>query len=325
MTRRRSPAWHDAQYNNRGRIPEHPQILQQWAERSAQALATSACVLDVDYRAQEPRRARARTDPTSTLDLFLPQPQGAAANGTGPAGTAGAADRRAGQGPADAAAPVLVYLHGGYWRALSKRDQAFIAPPFARAGALVVVPDYPLAPAVSIEHIVMQVAQALAWTWRHARQYGGNPERIVVAGHSAGGHLAAMMLALQWPVFSPELPSDLVKGAVSLSGVFDLEPLRHAPFLAPDLRLDEPSAMRLSPAWMPAPQGPLIAMVGGDESEEFLRQNRLIRRSWGMHAVPVCEAVPGRHHMNVLHDLADPAARAHLLTLELLGLPVKTS
>ena len=227
---------------------------------------------------------------------------------------------RAAQGPADAAAPVLVYLHGGYWRALSKRDQAFIAPPFARAGALVVVPDYPLAPAVSIEHIVMQVAQALAWTWRHARQYGGNPERIIVAGHSAGGHLAAMMLALQWPVFSPELPSDLVKGAVSLSGVFDLEPLRYAPFLAPDLRLDEPSAVRLSPAWMPAPQGPLIALVGGDESEEFLRQNRLIRRSWGMHAVPVCEAVPGRHHMNVLHDLADPDARAHQLTLKLLGL-----
>jgi arylformamidase len=129
-----------------------------------------------------------------------------------------------------------------------------------------------------------------------------------------------MMLALQWPVFSPELPGDLVKGAVALSGVFDLEPLRHAPFLAPDLRLDEPSAIRLSPAWMPAPQGPLIALVGGDESEEFLRQNRLIRRRWGAKAVPICETVPGRHHMNVLHDLADPNARAHQLTLELLGL-----
>jgi arylformamidase len=320
MTRRRSLAWHDAQYNNRGRIPEHPQILQQWAERSAQALATSACVLDVDYRAQEPRRARARTDPTSTLDLFLPQSQGAAANGTGPAGTADAADRRAAQGPADAAAPVLVYLHGGYWRALSKRDQAFIAPPFARAGALVVVPDYPLAPAVSIEHIVMQVAQALAWTWRHARRYGGNPARIIVAGHSAGGHLATMMLALRWSQYASDLPADLVKGAVSLSGVFDLEPLRHAPFLAPDLALNAQDAARLSPVHMPAPAGPLIALVGADESEEFLRQNRLIRKAWGAKAVPVCEAVPQRHHMNVLHDLADPSARAHRLTLDLLGL-----
>ena len=295
-TRPRTPAWHDAQYNNRGRIPEHPQILQEWSSRSAQARASSACVLDVPY-VSEPSPQDA-----GGLDLFLPAPS----------------DQ--GTSPDPDGAPVLVYLHGGYWRALSKRDQSFVAPPFARAGALVVVPDYPLAPAVSIEHIVMQVAQAVAWVWRNARSYGGNPERIVVAGHSAGGHLAAMMLALQWPVFSPELPGDLVKGAVSLSGVFDLEPLRHAPFLAPDLRLDEPSAMRLSPAWMPAPQGPLVALVGGDESEEFLRQNRLIKRRWGAKAVPVCETVPGRHHMNVLHDLADPTCRAHQLTLRLLGL-----
>lgn len=295
-TRLRTPAWHDAQYNNRGRIPEHPQILQEWSSRSAQARASSACVLDVPYVSESsPQDA-------GGLDLFLPAPSGQ------------------GTSPDSDGAPVLVYLHGGYWRALSKRDQSFVAPPFARAGALVVVPDYPLAPAVSVEHIVMQVAQAVAWVRRNARSYGGNPERIVVAGHSAGGHLAAMMLALQWPVFSPELPGDLVKGAVSLSGIFDLEPLRHAPFLAPDLRLDEPSAMRLSPAWMPAPQGPLVALVGGDESEEFLRQNRLIKRRWGAKAVPVCETVPGRHHMNVLHDLADPTCRAHQLTLRLLGL-----
>jgi arylformamidase len=215
---------------------------------------------------------------------------------------------------------VLVYLHGGYWRALSKSDQAFVAPPFAAAGALVVVPDYPLAPKVTVEQIVLQVAQAVAWTWRNAHRYGGNPDRLIVAGHSAGGHLAAMMLALQWPAWSPDLPADLVKGAVSLSGVFELEPLRHAPFLAADLGLDEARAQRLSPAEMPAPDGPLIALVGAEESEEFLRQNRLIRRRWGAKAVPVCETVLGRHHMNVLHDLADPNARAHQLTLGLLGL-----
>jgi arylformamidase len=309
MTRRHSPAWHDAQYNNRGRIPEHPQILQQWAERSAQALSTSDCLRDVPYQDLKPGGPLTAAAAGHTLDIFRPSPQAELAAGTGTAPTG---------------APVLVYLHGGYWRALSKRDQAFVAPPFTRAGALVVVPDYPLAPAVTIEHIVMQVAQAVAWTWRHARSYGGNPERIIVAGHSAGGHLAAMMLALQWPVLSPDLPADLVKGAVSLSGVFEVEPLRHAPFLAPDLGLDEGRAHRLSPAEMPAPAGPLIALVGAQESEEFLRQNRLIRRRWGAQAVPVCETVPGRHHMNVLHDLADPAARAHLLTLELLGLPVKT-
>jgi arylformamidase len=305
MTRRHSPAWHDAQYNNRARIPEHPQILQSWAERSALALSSAGCIRDVPYLDLENGKHLAPAEAGHTLDIFLPSADAASAATTGTEAEG---------------APVLVYLHGGYWRALSKRDQAFVAPPFAAAGALVVVPDYPLAPKVTVEQIVLQVGQALAWTWRHARAYGGNPDHLIVAGHSAGGHLAAMMLALQWPVLAPDLPADLVKGAVSLSGVFEVEPLRHAPFLAPDLGLDEGRAHRLSPAEMPAPAGPLIALVGAQESEEFLRQNRLIRKRWGPKAVPVCETVPGRNHMNVLHDLADPEARAHRLTLELLGL-----
>ena len=137
---------------------------------------------------------------------------------------------------------MLVYIHGGYWRALDKRDASFVAPPFVAAGALVVVPNYALCPAASIDEIVRQQRAALAWVWRHAAAHGGDPERIVVAGHSAGGHLAATMLATDWPGVDPGLPADLVKGALSLSGVFELEPLRHAPFLAPDLQLDAAAA-----------------------------------------------------------------------------------
>ena len=272
------PEWFDAQYNNRARIPEHLQILQEWADRSAAARQALPATLDIAYG----------SDPAERLDLFPT-----------------AAPR----------APVLVYIHGGYWRALDKRDASFVAPPFVAAGALVVVTNYALCPAASIEEIVRQQRAALAWTWRHAAEHGGDPARIVVAGHSAGGHLAAMMLATDWPAVAPDLPADLVQGALSLSGVFELEPLRHAPFLAPDLHLDAAAAARLSPVALPAPKRPLFALVGGDESEEFLRQNALIRAAWGAGAVPVCEAVPGRHHMSVLGELADSGSRTHRLAL----------
>lgn len=280
---RHAPEWFDAQYNNRARIPEHLEILREWAERSAAARAALPCRLDIAYG----------SDPGERLDVFPT-----------------AAPR----------APVLVYIHGGYWRALDKSDASFIAPPFVAAGALVVVPNYALCPASSIAEVVRQQRAALAWVWRHAAAHGGDPARIVVAGHSAGGHLAAMMLATDWAVFGAALPPGLVQGALSLSGVFELEPLRHAPFLAPDLKLDAASARRLSPVALAAPQRPLVALVGGDESEEFLRQNAAIAAAWGPAAVPVCESVPGRHHMSVLRELAEPASRTHRLALGLLGL-----
>ena len=278
-----APEWLDAQYDNRARIPEHPALLARWAESSAEARARLRCELDVPYG----------NAPSERLDIF----------------------------PAQAGdAPVLVYIHGGYWRALDKRDQSFVAPPFVEAGAMVVLPNHSLCPAVSLEALVLQLVAAIAWVHRHAADHGGDPNRMVVAGHSAGGHLAALLLCCDWPVVGADLPRDLLRGALSVSGVFDLEPLRHAPFLASDLRLDAASARRLSPARLPAPRGPLYAVVGGDESEEFLRQNALIRAAWGEEAVPVCEGVPGRHHIDVLFELADPRARLHRLGLSLLGL-----
>ena len=277
----RTPAWFDAQYNNRARIPEHLEILREWADRSAETRAGLPCALDLAYG----------SDPSERLDVFAPRARGA---------------------------PVLVYLHGGYWRALDKRDQSFVAAPFVAAGAMVVLPNYALCPAVRIEDIALQLVQALAWVWRHAAEHGGDPARIVVAGHSAGGHLAALLLACDWGAVAPDLPADLVKGALSVSGVFDLEPLRHAPFLAPDLHLDAASARRLSPAAMPAPNGPLLALVGGDESEEFLRQNRLIREAWGEKCVPVCEALPGLNHFTVLEAMTQPGHRLHEIAMGLL-------
>jgi arylformamidase len=111
-----------------------------------------------------------------------------------------------------------------------------------------------------------------------------------------------MLLGCRWPQVAADLPADLLRAAISISGLFELETIRRTPFLAPDLRLTAESARRLSPALLPAPAGRLAAVVGGDESEEFLRQNRLIRSAWGEAAVPVCEAIPGTNHFTVLHD-----------------------
>ena len=280
---RHTAAWYDAQYNNRGRIPEHLAILRFWSEESARARSHLKSVLDVPYG----------DDATERLDIFpTSRPR----------------------------APVLVYIHGGYWRALDKRDQSFVAPSFVDAGALVVLPNYALCPSVTVEHIVLQMVRAVAWVFRHAERYGGDPDNIVVAGHSAGGHLAAMLLSCDWRLVGTNLPERLVKTAIAISGVFDLEPLRHAPFLAADLKLTPRTARKLSPASMPAPKGSLLAVVGGDESEEFIRQNALIAQAWGRKVVKVCEAVPGAHHMNVLHGLARPDARLHQLMLASLGL-----
>jgi len=279
----RSPAWYDEQYNNRARIPEHPAILEHWADASARALESSPAMREIAYGEGLGER----------LDVF-------------PAARAGS--------------PVLVYIHGGYWRALGKRDQSFVAPPFVEAGAMVVLPGYALCPIVSVEHIVLQMVRALAWVHRHAGEFGGDAQRIVVAGHSAGGHLATMLLACEWRSVAPDLPADLVKAALSISGLYELEPLRHAPFLAPDLKLSAASARRLSPALFPPPRsGSLVTVVGGDESEEFHRQAALISQAWGA-AVIGAECVGQRNHMNVLHELAEPESVTHRWGLRLLGL-----
>jgi arylformamidase len=278
------PAWLDAQYNNRARVPDHAAVLARWAQASALSRAASpAARLDLPYGAAA----------AETLDLFPAERPGA---------------------------PLLVFLHGGYWRALDKSDFSFIAPAFNAAGATVVVPNYGLCPAVSIEDICRQMVRALEWAWRHAAGHGADPGRIAVVGHSAGGHLAAMLLSCRWKQVAEDLPPLLVGGALSISGLYDLEPLRHTPFLQPDLRLTPASVARLSPAFFPRPKGRLYTTVGALESDEFLRQNQLIRDVWGPTAVPVCETVPGRNHFDVLDGLVDPAGRLHDLALRLLDL-----
>jgi arylformamidase len=264
-------AFYSREYNNRELVPDHGVYLQRWAADSAKARATMACQLDLRYG----------DAPGETLDLF-------------PA--------RKGDGSC------LLFIHGGYWRALDKKDHSFLAPAWVDAGVSLAVVNYDLCPKVTVEDIVRQMLRASCWLWLHAADYGMDEDRLYVAGHSAGGHLTAMMMAALWPALDERLPKDLFKGGLAISGLYDLRPLVHVDWLNGDLRLDEAQALKSSPAFLPAAtRAPVMTCVGGSESSEFRRQNALLGERWrGAFAGDI--PMPGRHHFSVLDGLAEPSS-----------------
>lgn len=272
--------YYSQQYNARAMIPDHPYIFTRWLKDSAQARRTHAALFDLAYG--EAGGERLDFFPTYRSD-----------------------------------APLLVFIHGGWWRSLDKSDFSFIAPAYTRAGINVAMTNYTLAPEVSIAEIVLQQLRALAWLYRNAEKYDFDPKRIVVAGHSAGAHLAAMMMSAIWPVFGADLPSDLVKGGVLLSGVYDLEPVRHADFVNVDLKLGEEDIAPLSPYRMPQSHpAPFITAFGGQESEEFRRQTGLIVDAWEPnHVVDV--TLPDTNHLTICDAFGTPGHALHQETVKL--------
>lgn len=275
--------WLERMYNNLQRVPDHGDYFARWVAESALVRRSLPCQLDVRYG----------DGVGETLDAFA------------------AARPRS---------PIVVFIHGGYWKAMDKSQHSFVVPALRDLGAAVVVPNYALAPKVGIPDITLQMVRAVAWSWRHARTLGGDARRIVVMGHSAGGQLAAMMLACAWNRFDPALPPRLVRAALGISGLYDLQPLLHTPSLQEVLRLTPRQVQAASPARLPAPaHGRLISVVGGEESSEYLRLNRLIQQAWGRERVPVAAVLPGLNHFSILDTLATPRSRLHRLAANLLA------
>jgi arylformamidase len=191
--------------------------------------------------------------------------------------------------------PLAMFIHGGYWQALDRRAVSHFARGLLLRGVAVAVPSYGLCPAVPLATIVEQMRRAAAFLYRETRLH------VLATGHSAGGHLAAMLLATDWPGFAPTLPQDVVRAALPISGVFELEPLLPTT-IGRALHLSPAEARALSPRHLRSPSRPLHAVVGGAESPEFLRQTEEFAAAWGGSA----ERIAGANHFTVLDPLTDP-------------------
>lgn len=193
-------------------------------------------------------------------------------------------------------APLAMFVHGGYWQSLDKNPFSHLARGLVSHGIAVALPSYDLCPNVTLAVVVEQVRDAAAFlARRHARG-------LLAMGHSAGGHLSAMLMATDWPARS--LPAATVPAAFAISGLFDLVPLL-ATKVNDALRLDQAEALRLSPVKLPRPRGRIHAIVGDEEGLEYARQTRIIAEAWG----GSWESVPGANHFSIVDPLADPASR----------------
>ncbi len=201
--------------------------------------------------------------------------------------------------PAENKGPIVVFIHGGYWQALDSSFFSHLAAGLNAHGISVAMPSYDLCPNVSVGDIIEQLRMAT----RELAKFG---RRLVMSGHSAGGHLAACMLATEWRALDAALPADLVAAVYSISGLFDLGPLVPTS-VNTQLHLNDQSAREVSPLFWPMPShGSLDAVVGGEESSEYFRQSRTLVDCWGGNIPSRYAAISGANHFTVIAGMAEP-------------------
>lgn len=203
-------------------------------------------------------------------------------------------------------APLLVFIHGGYWRILSAKEFSLVARGLVARGVTVAVTNYSLCPKVPLSEITRQSRAAIAFLQREAARFNADPERIVVAGHSAGGQQVGMLLATDWPG-EYDLPATVLKGGIAISGLFDLGPFPYS-WLQPKLQLDHRMVAQESPLFhIPRRAPPLMVTLGGDESAEFHRQSATYLEAWraaGLEGEHLAQ--PGKNHFTAIDGYLDP-------------------
>jgi arylformamidase len=204
--------------------------------------------------------------------------------------------------PGDHDGPIVVFIHGGYWQAFDSSSFSHLAAGLNAHGVSVAIPSYDLCPDVTVDDIIREMREA-------SRELARLGRSLVISGHSAGGHLAACMLATDWTAYDASLPQDLVIAGFSISGLFDLCPLVDTS-INKALRLDRTTAMAASPLfWSAPPRGNLDAVVGENESAEYHRQSRAIADGWGRAGIATrFGTVPGANHFTAIAPLADPGS-----------------
>ena len=215
--------------------------------------------------------------------------------------------------PGDHEGPIVVFIHGGYWQSLDGSSFSHLAGGLNAHGISVAIPSYDLCPSVTVDDIIQQMRAA-------SRELARLGRSLVMSGHSAGGHLAACMLATDWPALDASLPEDLVVAAYAISGLFDLGPLIETS-INKAMRLDQAAARAASPLFWNVPRrGSLDAVVGENESVEYFRQSRTIVDVWGAAGVATrFGVVPGANHFTAIAPLANPQSPMVLRLKDLAG------
>jgi arylformamidase len=268
------------QYNNRLQVADYATHFEQWEQRSRQTESQYPMVKNIVYGSH----ARER------LDIYpSPQPN----------------------------SKTLIFIHGGYWKSMVKESFHFVAGAFQPNNITTVFIEYPLMPEVPMDELVNCCRKAISWVQENIGAYNGNPQQIYIAGHSAGGHLAAMLMT------DPNMETtrrNAFKGVIAISGLFNLLPIRLC-YLNDDLKMDEATALRSSPVHLqPIITCPLLLAVGADESSEFKDQSAELHTSWNKQVPVQLIEIAGYHHFSIVEALADKNTELHKAVCGMMGL-----